>query len=225
MTEALRVPLEPGPDRDLQPPSRRVESRTQLASVRDDERRCCGRCRSAGVGGEVAEWRVLLVADSRDHRDAAVRDRTDYPFVAEREQILEAAASSGEHDDVDLLVRFECAQRGHDRGRCVCALDACLADDDLRRRETCADGGHEISACRRVCPGEDADGSRNPGQGALPVPGEQPLSGETALELLERHEVLAQPDSLDRRRSQTELTACLVQLRAALYVNGLALLE
>ena len=55
-------------------------------------------------------------------------------------------------------------------------------------------------------------GSR--GSGALPLGGEQPLVGELPLQPLERREVLAEAEALDRERAQPEVAALLEQLRA-----------
>ena len=70
--------------------------------------------RGTHVGGEVAERRVLLVADRRDDGHGARGDRADDALVAEREQILEAAAAAREHDHVDVRLAAESSDRGDD---------------------------------------------------------------------------------------------------------------
>ena len=85
--------------------ARRSRPLAELALVGNDQPCRRRRRRGARVGGEVAERRVLLVPDGRDDRDGAGRDRADDPLVAEREEVLEAAAAAGEHDDVDLRLR------------------------------------------------------------------------------------------------------------------------
>ncbi len=83
--------------------------------VRDDERAGRGRRRCAHVGSEVAERRVLLVPDGRDDRHAGRSDCAHDRLVAERQQVLEAAAAAREHDDVHLGMRRERRERGDDR--------------------------------------------------------------------------------------------------------------
>ena len=92
---------------------RSLEAGGELCQVRDDEARGCGRRRGARVGDEVGERRVLLVTDRGDDRDRAGGDRAHEPFVAEREEVLEAPAAAGEDDDVDLgrLRRSRAARR------------------------------------------------------------------------------------------------------------------
>ena len=80
--------------RELGEPSR------QLRPVGDDEPRRGRRRRGPRVGDEVAERRVLLVPDGRDDRSGALGDRAHEPLVAERQEIVEAAAAAGEDDDV-----------------------------------------------------------------------------------------------------------------------------
>ena len=79
------------------------------------------------------------------------------------------------------------------------ALDACLADDERvvagkrapnRRDEVAARGG--------VGPGEDPDSARDARERPLPLGREEALGREFPLQLLERDEVAAEPEPLDR---------------------------
>ena len=63
------------------------------------------------------------------------------------------------------------------------------------------------------------------GSASLPLSCEEPLGRELALQLLEREQVVAEPDPLDRRRPEPELLLWLVDLRAPRDVNRLALVE
>src|SRR5207344_836417 len=72
-----------------------LEAGGELCEVGDDETRGRRRRRGAGVGDEVGERRVLLVADRGDDRDRTGCDRPEEPLVAEREQVLEASAAAG----------------------------------------------------------------------------------------------------------------------------------
>ena len=70
-----------------------------------------GRGGRAQVGDEVAQRVVGFVADGADHRCGARGDRPAQRLVGERQQVLDAAAAAGEHDDVDVGSRVEFAQR------------------------------------------------------------------------------------------------------------------
>ena len=108
----------------------------QLRQVGHDEAGRGGRSRGANVGGEIAERRVLLVADGGDDGYGARRERAHDGLVAERQQILEAATATGDDDDVDCGVSGDPAERGGDPRARARALNARLGDDDVRRRGT-----------------------------------------------------------------------------------------
>src|SRR6478735_9631079 len=94
---------------------------------------------------------------------------------------------------------------GDDRGGGTLALDSGFDQDDLRRGEAGRDGRDEVAASSRVGAGENPDGSWHARQPTLPLGGEESLSSEGALQLLQRKEVSAQADPLDRRRAKREL--------------------
>ena len=124
-----RAPRSRGAARDR---ARRSSSSARSGTTR---RRGGGRRRGADVGGEVAERRVLLVPDGGDDRHRARGDRAHEPLVAERQQVLEAAAAAREDDDVDLGRVAERAQRLDDRRRGARALHV------ASRRRGCRAGG------------------------------------------------------------------------------------
>ena len=66
--------------------ARAAEAGKKLLEVGDDEAAGGGRRRRAPVRGEIAERRVLLVADRRNDGNRALDDRTHDALVGEREE-------------------------------------------------------------------------------------------------------------------------------------------
>jgi hypothetical protein len=202
--------------------SRAGEVLGERAEVGDDEpRRSCG-CRSAHVRGEIRERRVLLVADGRDDRNRAVCDGAHEPLVAERQKILEGAAAAGEHDDVDLRGATELLERFDERARSARALHVGLGYEQPRRREARGDRRDDVALRRRIVAGEEADAARDARERALALGCEEALVRELALEPFERGEVVAEPEALDRERSEAEVGAGLEELGTAVDVDALA---
>ena len=123
---------------------------------------------------------------------------TDDGLVAEGKEILEAAAAAGDDHDVDRGVGRDAPQRRGDAAAGARALDAGLGDDDVGGREPGLDAGDDIAAGGRIGARDDADRAREARQRALALGREQALGGEHALEPLDRGEVVAEPDPLDR---------------------------
>ena len=211
--------------RDDEAAVRGVEPCPEVVRIRHDERCGCGRRRCARVRREVHERGVLLVSDRGHHGDGAGGDGSHHRLVAEREQVLEAAAATGENHDVDVVARRQRSKTGDDRGRRAAALHTRLADNDLRRREALPERRDEVAARGSICSGEDPDRSRESRESPLAIGCEESLLGELPLEALERDEVRPQPEPLDRRRPEAELAPRLVQLGPAFGVDGLAFLE
>ena len=207
-------------------PRRERSSRAgQLGDVGDDELPGHRRRRGAHVGGEVAERRVLLVPDRGDDGDRAGRDRPDEPLVAEREQILEAAAAAREDDHVHAGLLAERPQRVDDPAGGPRALHVRLGDEHVRRGEAPLDRGEDVALRGGVVAGDEPDPARQERQRALALGGEQALGGELRLEALEGREVGAEPETLDRQGAQAEVAALGEELRAPVDVHPLAVGE
>ena len=80
--------------------ARPLERFPQSNGIWYDESRRVRRRRRTHVGCEVTKRRVLLVADGGDDRHGGRRHCAHDPLIREREEILEAAAASREHDHV-----------------------------------------------------------------------------------------------------------------------------
>ena len=134
------------------------------------------------------------MADRAHHGRSGSGHRPQQRLVAEGQQILDAAASPGDHDHVDLGIAvepFQCGDNLGDRGR---ALRRGVLDAE-------PDGGqspprvlHDIVLGRAGPPGDDADAAREEWQRAFSLTREQTLGREQSPKRLEPGEQLAQPD-------------------------------
>ena len=105
------------------------------------------------------------------------------------------------------------------------ALHARLGDDDVGGGEAGADAGHDVAPRRCVGTRDDADRAREARQRALALGREQPLGGQHALEALDRGEVVAEPDPLDRAARKLSSPLRLVDLGLALDEHALAVAQ
>ena len=207
-------------------PRSRVQPGLQLGEIGHDEARRGRRRRGAHVGGEVAERRVLLVPDGGDDGHRAAR-RTH----GRRASSLNGSRSSKlppPRATMTTSTAGWAATRRERRGDPAAgarALDAGLGDDDVGGRKPRADARDDVAAGGRVRARDDADGAREARQRALALGREQALGGEDALEPLDRGEVVAEPDPLDRARPEAELALRLVDLGLALDEHALTVGE
>ena len=95
-----------------------------------------------------------------DQRYRAGRDRANEPFVAERQQVLEATAAAREHDHVDLRRRAELVESvGHRLCR-ERSLHVGLGDENPSGGETPGDGRQHIPLRSGVVPRDETDATR-----------------------------------------------------------------
>jgi hypothetical protein len=162
-----------------------------------------GRRRRRGrayVGGEIADREIRLVTHAGNHRHAAIGHRVGHRFLVKRPQILDAAATPAH----DQHVAFGPLRGGGDGRR-----DAVAGALALHRRRVnhhahmgraAAQGGEHVAQGGRLRAGDDADGAREHGHGALAVLVEQAGRGQLFLQPQERFEQGADagaPDRLD----------------------------
>ena len=147
------------------------------------------------------------MADGRDDRHRAGGERADEPLVAEREEILEAAAAAGEDDDVDLGRVADLAERLGDRGGGARALDVGLGDEDPGGREARGDRGQHVSLRRGVVARDEPDASRKARQRPLALGREEAFGCELALQALESGEMVAEAEALDREGPEAKVPA------------------
>ncbi len=165
--EALSVAAERPSDGAVHELAKPAEPVLQVDQVGHDETGGRGGSRGTNVGGEIAERRVLLVADGRDDGYGACCERPDDGLVAERQEIVEAPAAPGDDDDVDSRMGCDPPDRRGDAPAGASALDARLGDDDVSRGEARADAGDDVAPRGCVGARDDADRPWKARQGAL----------------------------------------------------------
>src|SRR4029078_4827272 len=95
------------------------------------------------------------------------------------------------------------------------SLSVRLRSDDVRGREALNDVREHVALGCRVVAGDEPDAPREARQRALAALVEQSLRGELPFQLLQRGEVRAESEALDRQRLQAQLATLLVELGAA----------
>src|SRR5215210_1887442 len=222
MIEASEVAVEHAYRGRFEGGATRLEALQELPKIGNDDARRRGRRGGANVRDQVAQRRVLLVPDGRDDRDCAVGNRPHEALVAEREQVLEAAAAARDHDHFDARRGAQATDGVDDRRRGAGSLHVSLGHEDSRRRKARSDSGQDVAFRRGVVSGHQADSLRHERQGTLALGGEQALASELLLQPLERGEVRTEPEPLDRERAEAEVAALLEQLGTAVDVDALA---
>ena len=159
--------------------------------------------------GRSVSWPIALTTGV-----SAAGHRAHQRLVAERQQVLDAAAAAGDHDDVDVGVGVEAVQRGDDlvhRGRALHrdVLDLGTARPAARRRAF-STTSRSAALARPVIRPMRCGQER---QRALALGGEQALGGQQLAQCLEPGEQLTQPDLTDLGRAQAERAALEVEVR------------
>ena len=95
----------------------------------------------------------------------------------------------------------------------------------MRGREQGRDRREHVALRGGVVAGDEADLPRQQGQPALPLRRKEAFGCELLLQPLDRRQVVAEPEPLERQGAKPELATCLVQLRAAEDVDVRAVAE
>ena len=138
------------------------------------------------------------MSDRGDDRHRAGGDRAQEPLVAEGEEVFEAAASSGQDDDVDLVRFRDRLQHVCDRRRRARALDIRLGHQQSGGREACRDRGDHVLLRGRVVSGDEPDAARESRELSLSARVEEPFGCELLFQPFERGKVVAEAEALDR---------------------------
>ena len=182
-----------------------------------------GRGRAAQVGDVVDQRGVGLVADRRDHRGAAGGDGAAERLVGEGQQVFDAAAAAGEHDDVDARVAVEVPSASHDLRHGERTLRR-----GVRRRKRTA--GQRPSRCsRRRARRRDARPVTSPmqpgrnGSGRLRAGSNRPSAASSARSRSIRASSSPMPDGADRVDAQAQRAAAEEERRLAVHDHPVAL--
>ena len=124
--------------------------------------------------------------------------------------------------DVDAGARPRRPSAVDERGGRARPLDVRLGDEHVRGREAGGERGEHVALRGRVVAGDEADAAREQRKRPLALGGEEPLGGELALQPLERREVRAEAEPLDRQCAQPEVAARLEEVRPPVDVDALA---
>ena len=177
----------------------------------------------AGVGDQVDERVVLLVADRRDHRRRALGDRPADDLVGERQQVLGAAAAAGQHDDIDV----QCRRRASSAPRRSTRARPAPAPSPRRSGTEPAGSAARRSRSRLAWPRRRSR-TRGPttrgrsGSGCLRSSAKSPSAAELRPELLDPLQELAEAELLEGERPEPELAALAPELAAAVRVQPVA---
>ena len=135
----------------------------------------------AGVGDEIRDCEIGLVADPGDDgHGARVHGAGNYLFV-ERPEFLDGAAAAGEDDDIDAAEAVELADCLGDSDCGLGALHRGGGEDDLGERPAAGEDVGDVVEDRTGRRGDDAYTLGKGGQGALASFVEEAVGGELFL--------------------------------------------
>ena len=201
--------------------ARALEPVAQLGEVGHDEPRGRGRRRRAHVGGEIAERRVLLVPDGRDDRHGALATArtTRSSENGSRSSKLpppraSTITSAPRPHRSPIAVAIAAGARG------PCTYVSATTTFAGGKRWTMCVSTSRLAAASLPVTSPIRRGKR--GSGRLRRLVEQAFACELLLQPLERREVRAEAEALDRQRFEPQLAALLVELGAAEDVDALA---
>jgi hypothetical protein len=153
------------------------------------------------------------VPDRGHHRRGQREHRPEQALVGERQQVLHRPAAARDHDDVDLRVAVEPAERGDDLGGGAGALHGGVHHPELDRRPAAPGHLQHVALRGRAAAGDQADAAGEERQRPLALLGEEPLGREQLATPLDAREQLAEPDHADVAGAQRERAAVGVERR------------
>src|SRR5439155_9134631 len=186
-----------------------------VAPVRGDSLGSGRRSGRAGIGDEVGDGEVGLVADAGDNGDrAGVNGAGDDLFV-EGPELLDGAAAAGDDDGVDAPDAVELADGLGDADRRLCALDGRGREDDFGEGPAAGEDVRDVMEDGAGGRGNDADAGGEAGQGAFAGLVEKAVGGELLPEAFEFRLASAHSGRLYEIDDQLHVAALLVEGDAA----------
>ena len=156
----------------------------QLRLVRRRHLRGVGGGGGPGVGHEVRDGHIRLVAHGGDDGDVRVVDGPGHPFIVERPQVLDGPAAPAGNDQVRHMVAAGVADGADDLRRGLRPLDPDGQQLHLGGGPPPAQNPDHVVDRRPGGGGDDGDGLRVPGQRLLVPLVKEALPPELVLELL-----------------------------------------
>jgi hypothetical protein len=180
----------------------RLDAMPNLARVAHRDLGGVARRGRTAIGDVVGEGRVDLVPHRRDDRRSRRGDGADHRLLVERPQVLDAAATAPDDEQVGLTPCIEALDGSGDLGGRALALHLHRGEHDADAGPAIAQHLDDVAHSGAERRGDHADGARIRGQRLLARGIEQTLGHQAALEFLELREQRADAGRahlLDRR--------------------------
>ncbi len=173
----------------------------------NDPLACIGRGRCSIVGNVIEDRRVLLVADGTDDRCCCFGYRPNESFVTEGQKILDAPATAGDHDNVNVYARVEFLKSLSYLAYRVGPLHGDFANLEVGGGPAIPRVDHDIVLGVAVAAADQTDTPREKRKWLLAFWGEQSLGGQSCLELGEAGEEFSDTDGADGSGAQLQTAA------------------
>jgi hypothetical protein len=224
----------------------------QFDALLDAVLSCCDEFRGgrgsggAQVGNEIRDGEVGLVANGGNNRQFRGGDGACESFIVESGEVFQRASAARDEDEIDLggemdrLINFAFALAGlalvglalvepadsrGDRGGAFGALHGGGIDEKVEARVAAANDLDDVVEDRAAGGGDDAEGAREGGQGALAGGIEESFGEETGLELGEGELEGTGATRFQRLGDELELAARLIDGDSAADEDGESVLR
>lgn len=147
------------------------------------------------------------MADGTDDRRGCLGYRPNESFVAEGQKILDAPATAGDHDDVDVCARIEFLKSLSYLPHRVYPLHGDFANLEVGGGPAIPRVDHDIVLGVAVAAADQTDTTREERKWLLAFWGEQSLGGQGCLELGEAGEEFSDTDGADGSGAQLQTAA------------------
>ncbi len=178
-----------------------------LGEGRNDPLARIGGSRRSVVGNVIEDRRVLFVADGADDRCCCFGYRPNERFVTEGQKILDAPATAGDHDDVDVCARVEFVKSLSHLPYRVGSLHSDFANLEVGGGPAIPSVDDDIVLGVAVAAADQTDAMWEKRKWLLAFWGEQSLGGQGGLELGEAGEEFPDANGADSSGAQLQTAA------------------